>query len=112
MGIWGVHLLDRPCAGKYVLWDSTQNSQPTLVCDSFTYYLTFGRPPNDFGSGGNATASITPPITSAGVVGGSSMGAWNQLRHTVNRTLPGELHLASRYLRDALTDLRRVRLRG
>jgi len=34
------------------------------------------------------------------------------LRHTVNRTLPGELHLASRYLRDALTDLRRVRLRG
>ena len=105
MAIYGVHLIDGPCSGRYTLWDSTNNDQPTLVCNNFTYYLTFG-------VGLTATGSIKPPAASPLVGTGAGMSAWNQLRHTVNWSLPGELHLASRYLRAALHELRHIRIGG
>lgn len=105
MAFYGVHFTDGPCNGKYTLLDVQGKPPATTKCGGKLYYLTYTGPEN-------ATASLQKPAVPVGVSAGSAMSAWNQLRHTINHTLPGELHLASRYLRESLHELRNIRVRG
>lgn len=105
MAFVGVHFTDGPCAGKYTLLDFQGSPPATTRCGGKIYYLSYTGPEN-------ADGSLTKPAAPVGVTAGSSMSAWNQLRHTINVTLPGELHLASKYLRESLHELRNIRVRG
>jgi hypothetical protein len=100
---YGVTFVDGPCKGKHDVIENYKIAAGTVVCDSFTYYLTF--------HGGNtATASITPPTVGQGLKDTGAMTAWNTLRREINKTLPAELHRADQYLRSTLHDLRRIKI--